>query len=65
MRLALGLLAVLGVTAGCSLTPPKAPRCEGEFRPINVPAQQGRALSISQAEGLALCTKGRSHAEQG
>jgi hypothetical protein len=65
MRFAHGLLAALCLTAGCSLTPPGAPRCEGTFRPINLPAQQAMIRSMSEAEHLALCTNGSRHAEQG
>jgi len=61
MRLTLGFLAVLCLTAGCSLTPPKPPECEGEFKPVNAPAQ-GQFLSMSRVDSLALCKIGASHA---
>lgn len=63
MRMTLGFLA-LCLVAGCSITPPKPKQCEGEFRPVNAPAQKGAAL-ISQAQRLALCTKGVGNGLQG
>jgi hypothetical protein len=65
MRLTRGFLASLCLMAGCSVAPPKPPQCEGEFRPVNAPAHQGVALSMSREDSLALCTKGGRHAYQG
>jgi len=62
MRLLAGSLVALCLLAGCSLTPPKPPRCEGEFKPVNAPAYQQSSLSLNQAESLALCENGASHA---
>lgn len=63
MRITLAALA-FGLVTGCSFTPPKPKQCEGEFRPVNTPAQQGSTL-MSQAESLALCTKGAGNGLQG
>lgn len=56
MRMTFGFLA-LCLLAGCSITPPKLRQCKGEFRPVNALVQKGSAL-VSQAQSLALCTKG-------
>lgn len=65
MRSALGCLAVLCLTTGCSLTPPTPPRCVGTFRPINVSVQQATLLPRSVAKRIDLCSKGSRHVEQG
>lgn len=65
MRLSLGSMAALCLLAGCSLTPPKPPHCQGEFRPLNAPAYQSSALSMSREDSLTLCTKGSGHAYHG
>jgi hypothetical protein len=61
MRLTLGFLVVLCLMAGCSIAPPKPPQFKGEFRPVNAPAHQGTALSMGQAESLALRAKETGH----
>jgi uncharacterized lipoprotein YajG len=65
MRLTLGFLAALCLMAGCSFSPPKAPQYKGEFRPVNAPAPQNAALSISNEDKVVLRTKEAGHAYQG
>lgn len=62
MRL-VSLLALLCALAGCSFVPPKPPKCEGEFRPINI-EQQG-ASAMTAKDSLALCSKGGAYVVQG
>lgn len=33
----LSILILIMAVSGCSLTPPKPPKCQGEFHPVNVP----------------------------
>lgn len=62
MRL-VSLLALVCTLAACSFSPPKPPKCEGEFRPINI--QQQGASAMSEKDSLALCSKGGSHVVHG
>lgn len=51
-------LSPLYFTAGCALVPPPARQCEGEFRPVNPPADGRTTARLSATEVAALCRKG-------
>ena len=65
MRLTVESLVALCLLAGCALTPPKPPRCQGDFRPVNVPAQQQTATTTHRVDSVRLCMNGVGHAHQG
>lgn len=63
MRVIIGLFAI-SVIAGCSSwSPPPPPKCEGDFRPVNI-KQQGTA-SLNHTQSLALCAQGGSNERKG
>lgn len=53
---------VLWALVGCSGTPPKPPKCIGEFRPINQVSQQA---AMADNGGTNLCALGGEHGNQG
>lgn len=57
MRL-VSLCVLVAALAGCAFSPPKPPKCEGEFRPLNI--QRQGASTLNGNASLALC-EGGSH----
>jgi hypothetical protein len=58
MRL-VSLLAILCALAACSTSPPPPPKCEGDFRPVNI--QQKGVSALSHDVSLALCAGAIAH----
>ena len=65
MRLTVESLAALCLMAGCALSPPKPPQCQGDFRPVNAPVHQRLGMTMRRMDSVALCTKGVANAHQG
>ena len=65
MRLTVASLAALCLLAGCALSPPKPPQCQGDFRPVNAAAPQRLGMTMSRMDSVVLCTKGVANAKQG
>jgi hypothetical protein len=60
MRL-LPLITLFGLLAGCAGSPPKPPKCEGEFQPVNIQQLQQGAQAMTRKQSLILCQKGGSY----
>jgi len=58
MRL-VSLLAMVCALAACSTSPPEPPKCEGDFRPVNI--QQKGVSALSHEASLALCAGALTH----
>lgn len=51
---------LLGSLGGCSVFPPKPPKCKGEFQPVNIQQYEAGARSLTGEESVLLCEKGDS-----
>lgn len=52
MRL-VSLFAITCALSACAGSPPPPPKCEGDFRPVNI--EQNRVSVLSKEASLALC----------
>lgn len=56
----LSLFTIAILVSGCAGSPPEPPKCQGDFRPLNI--EQKGASVMTPAASAALCGKGGSYA---